>query len=339
MEKIVKKTLTTFFVVCFSFVIVEAAEPDQQALFQAHTDLFKSVLRGVRQSLTSPPPVSLFVSYSHDNEVHKRRVEALCEDLTSIGIPFGNIIFDQWSNRPGSHVNIYQNVDKILGAERVILVGSPPLREKYEATEQRGIVSDEISRLRDRIGIKGQEGIIPVWFEESFEVCFPQGIRHIVGRSLSDDCHASFFDFVIDLYQLDANDNPVKFLKQQFIERRNIPESILRDYGDRLRIFQEKRTKGEEDAVREILEAAQREREGREEVSSGLISEIEELRPYVYGQNIEISDNEEILGQIDRIADAHKEEFRIYNQGIFVKNWRDSKESGDLLSVLTKLTG
>ncbi len=328
-----KRFFAKVLILCLSFAAV-AADSDQQALLQAHTDLFRSVLKGVRQSLSVSPPTSLFISYSHDDEIHKRRVEALCEDLTNIGIPTGNIIFDQWSNRPGGHTDIYQNIDKILGAEKVVLVGSPPLREKYEAIEQRGIVCNEISRLRDRIEQKGQEGIIPVWFEENFEVCFPQGIRHIVGRSLSEDYHASFFDLVIDIYQLDANDNPVKFLKQQFMERRNVPEAILRGYGDRLRRFQEEKSRKEEETVREIFEAAHREREKYVGLPSDSVYEIQELEPYNRGGSIEITpENRE---EVKRLMGLKQQAFKGYDRGIHIKNWKSSIAKAELLEFLLR---
>jgi hypothetical protein len=158
---------------------------DPQILFQAHTDLFKGYLTTIKSDLTISPPPSIFVSYSHDDETHKRRVESLCENLISIGISSENIIFDQWSNRPGGHTDLYQNVEKIFGAARVILIGSALLKRKYEDIERGSVISHEINLLRNRIVVKGQEGIIPVWFEGDFEASFPAGVQHIVARSLS----------------------------------------------------------------------------------------------------------------------------------------------------------
>ena len=238
---------------------------DPQILFQAHTDLFKGYLTTIKSDLTISLPLSIFVSYSHDDETHNRRVESLCENLISIGISSENIIFDQWSNRPGGHTDLYQNIEKVLGAARVILIGSASLKRKYYDIERGNIISHEINLLRNRIVAKGQEGIIPVWFEGDFEASFPVGIQHIVARSLSQDYHAEFFDLIIDLCQLNPIDNPVKFLKQGFLREREIPEEVLQDYGERLLKFQE--TIAQQDALarQERLEAAHRARAREEE--------------------------------------------------------------------------
>jgi hypothetical protein len=85
----------------------------------------------------------------------------MCDDLVDVGVPGGEILFDQWSNRPGGHADLYQNVERIVTAGRVIVVGSADLKARYgDAEHGRGVISLEISVLRTRIQRRGTDGII-----------------------------------------------------------------------------------------------------------------------------------------------------------------------------------
>ena len=191
----------------------------ERVLFEAHLRR----LEGVRLTGLMDPDV--FVAYSWDNDEHKGRVRRLCKDLTCAGIPVSKLLFDEWANRPGGPYDIHQFKERLPRSEIVVLVGSAPLKGKYEGRETRpyeaGIVSEEIDLLRNRIVIKGVEGVIPAWFSGRFEDAFPRGIHHVVGQCL-DDYPLRFFDLLWDIYRpcFPAPDNPIIETQSKFKMRR-----------------------------------------------------------------------------------------------------------------------
>lgn len=313
------------------------------ALLKAHTELFRASLKQIKDHVVFPQDSLVFVSYSHDDATHKNRVKALCYDFVHAGIPTKNILFDQWTNRPGGHSDLYQNVDKILRAEKVILIGSTCLKAKYDQSETRtSIVCKEIDSLRQRITQKGVSGIIPIWFENNFEDCFPDTIRHLVSRSLVEDYYISFFDLIIDLYMLNPCQNPILAIKDNFIQLRDIPTETLRSYGERLLKYEDERRKQSEEVARGMLEESLR---VHAEQESGLlfthadscnVIDIEELRPHIRQSNIEITPDN--IEQITRLGVLYQRVFKKYDKGIYIRNWQSSRMTENLLELLLKFS-
>jgi hypothetical protein len=197
-----------------------------QMLFRAH--LRRVAALGLKDTCNP----SIFVCYSWDDPAHRRRVEGLCEDLVSAGIPPASLFFDRWTGRPGGPDDLHQSAARIVESNKVILVGTRNLKTKYEEKaanpDGAGTVSHEISLLRTRMARKGVAGIIPAWFEGRFKDVFPQGLQHVISRHL-EDYPSNFFDLLWDIYQghYASPDNPFRELQGGFARKRpNLRTSV-----------------------------------------------------------------------------------------------------------------
>jgi tetratricopeptide (TPR) repeat protein len=207
---------------CFS--AIQAAEPGRFNSLEADSPqmvLFRAHLRKVAElGLKDHVNPSIFVSYSWDSETHKKRVLTFCEDLARAGIPVGQILLDEWANRPGGPYDLHQFMDRIPDSDKVILFGTSELKRKYEGSGE-GVVSREITLLRTRIEKQGVLGVINAWFSGEFEEAFPRGLQAIIARRL-DDYSAQFFEFLFDIYQdhYRSPHNPIMDIRNKFIFRR-----------------------------------------------------------------------------------------------------------------------
>ena len=215
---------------------VDTRIPTNSVFFYGHLEKLSSELRQL-------PAPSIFISYSEDNKRHQTRVETLVNDLLKAGIPVQKILFDQWWNRAGASADIFEPADRIRDADKVIVVGSPGLKTKYNG--RIGTISQEINALRMRItGERKTEGIIPVWFEGNHEDAFPDGLQTIFPRFLGENYFVNFFELLRDIYQmhLDPNANPIYTLQQRFIATcEALSPEMIRDYEQRLLEYQEEK--------------------------------------------------------------------------------------------------
>jgi small GTP-binding protein len=98
----------------------------QRSIFEKAIYLLKSYAsqRGV------PGPVC-FISYAWGDLGHERWVERFANDIMNAGI---SVILDRWDNEKiGSSVPRF--VERAMGADRVLVVGTPNYRRKYENRE------------------------------------------------------------------------------------------------------------------------------------------------------------------------------------------------------------
>lgn len=163
-------------------------------LLKAHIIVFREHLHEVANALptyvTTIP--SVFLCYSRGGETHTTQVEALARDLTRSGIPFERISLDRWSGRPGAGIDIFEHADRLSHADKVIIVGSPDLKEKYR--QRIGVESQEINLLRHRLeSSERKEGILPVWFGGTHRKSFPKVLQALPAQSLARDYWTEFF--------------------------------------------------------------------------------------------------------------------------------------------------
>jgi hypothetical protein len=129
------------------------------------------------------PPES-FISYAWGDYEHERWVEkSLATDLQKAGIP---VVLDRWENaRIGASVPRF--VERVGKVDRVIVVGTPLYRRKYDNSEpMRGfVIAAEGDLIGKRmIGTEAQRGsVLPVLLEGTEETAFPHLLH---GRVYAD---------------------------------------------------------------------------------------------------------------------------------------------------------
>jgi len=98
----------------------------QRSLFEKAVYLLKSYAS--QKGLVAP---TCFISYAWGDPIHERWVERFANDLINAGV---GVILDRWDNEKiGSSVPRF--VERATGADRVILIGTPTYRIKYQNNE------------------------------------------------------------------------------------------------------------------------------------------------------------------------------------------------------------
>ena len=146
-----------------------------------------------------------FISYAWGNADQERWVEySLATDLLKAGI---SVVLDRWENRRiGASVPRF--VERAGKCDRVLVVGTPLYRTKYENNEpMRGYV---VAAEGDLIGKRmtgtelGKEAILPVLLEGTEETALPvllQGRVYADFRSV-EKYFDTVFDLVLSLYRI-----------------------------------------------------------------------------------------------------------------------------------------
>lgn len=169
------------------------------------------------------PVPNCFISYAWGDDRHERWVKnELAKDLANAGI---TVLLDQLENtRIGASVPRF--VERIASADRVIVVGTPRYRTKYDNGEPMGafVVAAEGDLIgRRMIGSEaGKETILPVLLDGTPESSFPPLLH---GRVYADFRPAqrylpTVFDLIVSLYQISSRE-PVRELRRQFIDERS----------------------------------------------------------------------------------------------------------------------
>jgi small GTP-binding protein len=167
------------------------------------------------------PAPDCFISYAWGDDRQERWVEhRLAKDLANAGIM---VILDRWENaRIGASLPRF--VERIASAKRVIVVGTPRYRAKYDIGEPMGafVVAAEGDLIGQRmIGSEvAKESILPVLLEGTSEESFPPLLQ---GRVYADFRSAqrylpAVFDLILSLYQISAHE-PVRELRRQLADR------------------------------------------------------------------------------------------------------------------------
>jgi len=140
-----------------------------------------------------------FVSYAWGNAEQERRLEpSLAPALLKAGI---RVVLDRWENRRIG-ASVARFVERAGKCERVIVVGTPLYREKYEDEARRGhVVAAEGHLIGTRL-IGGKEEVLPVLLEGTPETAFPVLLQ---GRVFADfrkveNYFDTVFEVILSLY-------------------------------------------------------------------------------------------------------------------------------------------
>ncbi len=184
----------------------------EQAVFRVRTYVQQQEIR----------PPGCFISYAWGDDEHERWVERqLATDLQKAGV---DVLLDRWENQKiGKSVPRF--VERIAGCNRVVVVGTPLYRRKYENKKPMGgfVVAAEGDLIGKRmIGSEAdKESVLPVLLDGAEESSFPPLLH---GRVYADfrDAEAYFttaFDLILSLYDIPFGDAAVADLRESLRER------------------------------------------------------------------------------------------------------------------------
>lgn len=187
----------------------EAADLRDQHRAVEQRTLFEQTIFRLHTYLTQEerPAPSCFISYAHGSTQHERWVKALAEDLFKAGIP---VILDQWDNaRIGASIPRF--VERISTADRIIAIGTPVYRTKYDNVAPKGAVAAAEGDLigRRMLGSEqDKETVLPVLLAGSETESFPPLLQ---GRVYADFREADRYfpqllDVVLTIYGISAQD-------------------------------------------------------------------------------------------------------------------------------------
>jgi len=180
--------------------------------------LFRLTTYVTQQAISAP---DCFISYAWGDTRHERWVEhELAKDVAKAGI---TVLLDRWeSARIGASVSRF--VERIASADRILVVGTPLYRIKYDNNELRGafVVAAEGDLIGKRmIGSEAdKESVLPVLLDGILESSFPpllQG-RVYADFRVAEQYFLRVFDLIASLYQISSHE-PVRKLRCQLDER------------------------------------------------------------------------------------------------------------------------
>lgn len=160
--------------------VAKTAQHIPQVQSSAHQDF--STIESLLDNIPNDVPV-IFVSYSWDNEEHKKWVRKLSDALrTDYGI---YTLLDQYLRKGEDLVNFMLRGIRI--ADRVLVIGTPNYKTKSESIEQNGGVKfeDQIITISMYRGAKAK--FIPILREGSFESSFNTLLGVKSGFNFLDD--------------------------------------------------------------------------------------------------------------------------------------------------------
>jgi small GTP-binding protein len=185
---------------------------DQRSRFEQVLYLLKNYV--MEQKIAVP---ECFISYVWGNPDQERWIEkSLATDLQKAGIA---IVLDRWENaRIGASVPRF--VERVGKADRVIVVGTPSYRKKYDNNEpmRSFVVAAEGDLIVKRmIGTEAmKESVLPILLEGTEESSFPLLLH---GRIYGDfrneeDYFNGAFELLLSLYNIKPNSPVAKELRE-----------------------------------------------------------------------------------------------------------------------------
>ncbi len=156
--------------------------------------LFELTRVAAKEKRTAP---TCFVSYAWGNTDHERWVEhRLATDLDKAGI---TVILDRWENRPGADLQRF--IDRIEQADRVLIVGTPEYRRKYENKDPStgSVVALEMKVVWSRLTgpADGHAAVIPLLLAGDPKESLPPVLQAHVASDFRDDDR--YFDIALEL--------------------------------------------------------------------------------------------------------------------------------------------
>lgn len=163
-----------------------------------------------------------FISYAWGDAAQERWVErSLATDLLKAGLI---VILDRWENeRVGASVSRF--VERIEKCDRIIVVGTPTYRRKYENkdTSTGYVVAAEVDLISNRLlGTEVQkESVMPALLAGEKNSSLPPLLHSRVFGDFRDErkYFITAFDLILDLYGITHNDPAVADLRRSLRER------------------------------------------------------------------------------------------------------------------------
>jgi small GTP-binding protein len=162
-----------------------------------------------------------FISYAWGDREQERWVErSLAADLQKAGI---NVVLDRWENtRIGMSVSLF--VERIENCDRVIVVGTPLYRKKYENkdTTTGYVVAAEVELISNRLlGTNEQkESVLPLLREGEKTSSLPPLLHSRVFADFRNErlYFITAFDLILSLYKIAPNERAVADLRESLRE-------------------------------------------------------------------------------------------------------------------------
>ncbi|MGH3825993.1 MAG: toll/interleukin-1 receptor domain-containing protein [Pseudonocardiaceae bacterium] len=202
----------------------QAADRGTQRRVASQRSRFEQALFRLTTYVTQEgiPAPDCFISYAWGDPRHERWVEReLAADLSKAGI---TVVLDRWENeRIGASVPRF--VERMASARKVIVVGTPRYRTKYDNDQPMGafVVAAEGDLIGQRmLGSEAtKESVLPVLLDGTAQSSFPpllQGRVHADFR-LPQRYLPTVFDLIVSLHEL-SFDARVRELRREFIDER-----------------------------------------------------------------------------------------------------------------------
>ena len=196
---------------------VEAEVDAQRSMAEQRTRFEQAVFR-VQAYVAEQDikPSECFISYAWGEAQHERWVERqLSTDLQKAGI---DVVLDRWENAKIG-ASIPRFVERVATCDRVVVVGTPLYRHKYDNDEPMGgyVVAAEGDLIGKRmIGKeKKKDTVLPVLLAGAEEKSFPPLLHGRVYADFRNEktYFATAFDLILSLYDIDFRDQAVADLR------------------------------------------------------------------------------------------------------------------------------
>ena len=201
----------------------EQRKVDEQQWFAARRSLFEQAVFKVMSYVDGEDMArpECFISYAWGDGEQERWVERnLAADLQKAGI---TVVLDRWVMKVGMSVTRF--VERMEKCDRVIVVGTPLYRKKYDNEDERAgyVVAAEVELLSNRLlGMEKQkESVLPLLLAGKKEASLPPLLH---GKAFADfrDERAYFtaaFDLILSIYGIPFNHRAVADLRESLRER------------------------------------------------------------------------------------------------------------------------
>lgn len=163
-----------------------------------------------------------FISYAWGDQTHERWVERFANDLMNAGI---GVVLDKWDNEKiGSSVPRF--VERAVGSDKVILVGTPIYRKKYQNNDPMNnyVVAAEGDMIGGRlIGTEEEKAsVMPILLSGSVKTSFPD---LLIGRVYGDFREAEEYAYqtiklLTSLYEIRPREKIVSEIISMFEKNR-----------------------------------------------------------------------------------------------------------------------
>jgi len=200
---------------------VQAEVDSQRRIAEQRTRFEQAVFRlGAYITEQKITPPECFISYAWGNPGHERWVERrLATDLQKAGI---EVVLDRWHNAQIG-ANVARFIDRIEKSDRVIMVGTPDYRRKYENKDTKTgyVVAAEVDLINNRLlGTEAQKAsVLPLLLDGDPTAALPPLLHGRVFADFREDegYFLTAFHLILSLYNLAPNHPAVADLRESLM--------------------------------------------------------------------------------------------------------------------------